>query len=222
MKKLAIFWVLFFVSKLLVAKTDIEKLSERIENLEKTFERLEILGISIGSLTMLGLAGLAWVYFKKIKSKAEEEVRKALQNELPAAVRKGISGHPIGSLFAAELEARARPILIVSNSGKDQTFVDFLNKNGFSNTNSYAVNKLETIDINNYALILFDNRNNRMMTQQTMDTVIEKFQNGCKYFHFNDSNFRFNSISEIAKEIRMSGHANSEATLPKNLASALM
>lgn len=224
MKKIFLFGLSICSTVLLSGQTAVEQiksLNTRIETLEKTFERIEILGISLSAITVLSIAGIAWVYFKEIKSKAEAEVKKALQNELPAAVNKGINNHPIGSLFAQELEARARPIAIISKTGKDQNFVEFLDKNGFSNTTSYPVNKINGIDINNYSLILFDNRSDRLMEQRTMDSVIEKFKTGCKYFHFNDSNFRFNPISEVAKEIRMAGHANSESTLPKNLASAL-
>lgn len=219
-KLISTLFFLFSVS-ILLGQAESEDLSERVKDLESTLNWLKNWGIPLGGLSVFAV--LTWLYmqFKGLKKKAEEEVAKALQNKLPSTVKEQIENHPIMSLFTQELEARKKPILIVSKAGKDQEFVDYLNKNGFTNTHSIRIDDLTGLDINDFNLILLDNRKAHKLSQEKMETVLTVFKEGCKYFYFNNHNQWWTPISDYAKTVKITGHASSIATLPNRLTEAL-
>ncbi len=221
MKKLLILTLLLLPTLWLTAQTDLEKLNQRVIDVEDILQWLKNWGLPLGGISVLAVLGMLYAQFKGLKKKAEEEVKKALEKNLPSIVKQEIEKHPLTSIFAQELAARESPILIVSQKGKDQTFVDYLKNNGFSKTHSLEIDKLGEVDINDYKLILLDNRKEQKLSQEKMETVLSLFKEGCKYFYFNDHNQWWTPISDYAKSIKISGHASSIATLPNRLTEAL-
>lgn len=208
-------------------RKQVENQSEIIDGLQKKVEGLEefrdtlmlwvkILGIPIAGLSLYTI----YLAFFGIKNKADQIVEKTAGEKIsamaPGILKAELEEHPVMKEYKKVQSLKAKPILIISASGKDAGFNDFLNKKGFTSVQNIKIDSLGDINHDDYFLVLFNNQDNGM-SQKAMNDVVNKYGKSLHYFYFQgERGGRWEN-----QDVKMVGFATTLERLENNLIDAL-
>mgnify|MGYP000648256462 CR=1 FL=1 len=179
---------------------DVAKLTERIIKLEQKF-----LWLGIG--TVAALIGMATLLYRKMSGIIQERADQLLE--------KKFAEHPVFARYEREQAVKRTGIIIVGQTAKDKDLVDYLEQDGYTKTDSFAIDQVTDIDVNKYKLLLFNDESGALQQAQ-MDVLANRYNGQIKLFYYTAANKRFEN-----RQVKMSSFANSKPTLVKRLLEAL-
>lgn len=198
----------------------IDGLHEKVKGLEEFRDTLllwvKILGIPIAGLSLYTV----YLAFFGIKNKADQIVEKTAEEKIsamaPGILKAELEEHPVMKEYKKIQALKAKPILIISASGKDADFNDFLNKKGFTSIQNAKIDSLGDINKDDFFLVLFNNQDSRM-SQKVMNEVVNKYGKSLHYFYFQgEKGGRWEN-----QDVKMVGFATTLERLENNLIDAL-
>ena len=199
----------------------IKELNKKVSQLEEDRDWLKMIGITAGSLSFLALISMGYMYWFGIKQKADAVAKEIASAELksiaPDVVSTEMEKHPMTIEYQQKQSIKNTPFVIVGKAKKDAAFSEMLEKKGFRNHISVAINDTKEIDLNKHKLIFF-NCENDQLKQKEMNKVVGMYKSGIKYFYYNNvSGARWSGSNEVD----MAGFANTAKTLENRLFEAL-
>jgi len=204
------------------AETEIEALTKRVKELEDTLFNIKFLGLPFLGVTTIG-AGLLAVYmwFKGIMDKVNEVIKKdateKLEKMADTLVNEKLETYPFIAEYNQKQKAKNGNILIISKEGKHITFDTLLNTRGFNNLTNKMIGQLESVDVDKFKIILFNDQEGDLK-QEDMDEVVERYNGKIRFLYYNITNKRFNSEGRVKNIL----YANSPQTLVHRLTDSLL
>jgi len=191
-------------------RTYAQSVEERIQALEQSVGQydnwLTILGISMIGVIPL-MAGLYFLLRKNTERLIQERADQLLE--------KKFAEHPVFTRYEREQAVKRTGIIIVGQTAKDKDLVDYLEQDGYTKTDSFAIEQVTDIDVNKYKLLLFNDESGALQQAQ-MDVLANRYNGQIKLFYYTAANKRFEN-----RQVKMSSFANSKPTLVKRLLEAL-
>jgi|GEM_PF-1552532 len=187
-----------------------QSVEERVQALEQSVGQydnwLTILGISMIGVVPL-MAGLYFLLRKNTERLIQERADQLLE--------KKFAEHPVFARYEREQAVKRTGIIIVGQTAKDKDLVDYLEQDGYTKTDSFAIDQVTDIDVNKYKLLLFNDESGALQQAQ-MDVLANRYNGQIKLFYYTAANKRFEN-----RQVKMSSFANSKPTLVKRLLEAL-